>query len=183
MKRDLFYYLMVPLLLVAALLQSTAATRLQVGGVKPDLVLLLVLIGTLIYGSKPALLWAFSGGIALDIFSGGPMGSSSLALMVATLVVGWGQHTLSRFHVLVPLGTTLVGTLLYGVTYVVLLAGVEGLAGFLAWPILTNLRYDLAFLPTLQFIIVPAMLYNTTLMLFITPVLNQVPERPETMNT
>ncbi len=42
MNRGILYYLMVPILLLACLLQSTAASRLQIGGIKPDLVLLLV---------------------------------------------------------------------------------------------------------------------------------------------
>jgi hypothetical protein len=103
MNRGLFYYLMPLLLLFASLLQSTTTNRIQVRGVKPDLVLLLVLVGTLIYGGRSGLLWAFIGGIGLDLFSGGPLGSSSLALIAATLLVGIGHRTLSRYHLLVPL--------------------------------------------------------------------------------
>ena len=183
MNRDLFYYVMSPLLLIASLLQSTAAARIQVGGVKPDLVLLLVLIGTLIYGSRPGIVWAFLGGIALDIFSGGPMGASSLALMAATLVIGLGQRNLSRFNVLVPLGATMIGTLLYGVSYVLLLGWVESAAKFLALSNFRNIQYNLEFWPTLQYIILPALFYNTTLMLFITPLLNRMPERSEALNS
>ena len=90
--------------MLAGLLQSTAAARLEIRGVKPDLVLLLLVLGTLIYGSRSGLVWAFVGGIALDIFSGGPMGASSLALMAAVLVAGLGHRTLSRYNLLVPLG-------------------------------------------------------------------------------
>lgn len=183
MNRDILYYLMLPLLFIASLLQSTAAARIQVGGVKPDLVLLLVVVGTLIYGSKPGIIWAFFGGIGLDIFSGGPMGGSSLALMVATLVVGLGQRTLSRFNILVPTGAALLATLLYGVSYVALLVGVESAAKFLALPNYRSIQYNLEFWPTLQYIILPAVFYNTTLMLFLTPLLNRVPERPEAMNS
>ena len=89
---------------LAALLQSTALTRLAIGGVKPDLVLLLVIVGTLLYGARVGIVWAFVGGLFLDIFSGGPMGSSSLALMAAAAIAGVGHTTLSRFNVLVPLG-------------------------------------------------------------------------------
>lgn len=181
MNRDLLFYLMIPLLFVAALLQSTAAVRLEMGGVKPDLVLLLVVTGVLIYGSRTGVIWAFAGGLALDIFSGGPMGSSCLALMTASLVVGVGQRTLSRFNVLVPLMATVVGTLVYGTTYVAILSWVESIVNFLALPSVSAVRYELAFWPTLQFIIVPALFYNTTVMLFLTPLLNRVPERSEAM--
>jgi rod shape-determining protein MreD len=81
---------MIPLIVVASLFQSTAATRIKIYGVKPDLVLLLVIVGTLIYGSRSGLVWAFIGGLLLDVFSGGPMGASSLALMAAVLLAGVG---------------------------------------------------------------------------------------------
>src|SRR5690554_7566761 len=90
--------MMIPLILMAGLLQSTAATRVKIYGVKPDLVLILLVVGTLIYGSRSGLVWAFIGGLVLDVFSGGPMGASSLALMAAALVAGVGHRTLSRFN-------------------------------------------------------------------------------------
>ena len=93
MAHGLLYYLMIPLLALAALFQSTAAGRLALRGVKPDLVLLLVLIGVLLYGPRIGLVWAFFGGIFLDVFSGGPMGASSLALMAAVFITGLGYRT------------------------------------------------------------------------------------------
>jgi rod shape-determining protein MreD len=188
MNRGWFFYLMPFLLLAASLLQSTAASRIQVRGVKPDLVLLLVVVGTLIYGSREGLLWAFIGGLALDLFSGGPLGSSSLALMAATLVAGVGYSSLSRYHLLVPLSAIALGTLVYGVSYVGILLALEALANF---PALAEVPLDLVrpdldlplwstlFGPTVQYIVLPALFYNTVLMLLITPVLNRVPERQE----
>jgi len=109
------------------------------------------------------------------------MGSSCLALMMASLAVGVGQRTLSRFNVLVPLVATIIGTFVYGTTYVAILSWVESAVNFLALPSVSAVRYELAFWPTLQFIIVPALFYNTTVMLFLTPLLNRVPERSEAM--
>jgi rod shape-determining protein MreD len=167
MNRGALYYAMVPLVLAAGLLQSTAATRLEVRNVKPDLVLLLLIAGTLVYGSRPGLLWAFMGGIALDVFSGGPMGASSLALMAAVLVAGLGHRTLSRYNILVPLGATLLGTVMYGLTYLAVLSALDmfSVAG-----------YQIPFLPTIQYIVVPAAVYNVLLMLLAVPFMNRLPE-------
>lgn len=167
MNRGLFYYLMVPLLLFVCLVQSTAATRLQIGGVKPDLVLLLVLIGTLLYGGRPGIVWAFVGGLGLDVFSGGPLGASSLALMAAALVASLGHRPLSRFNILVPLGAAALGTLTYAGVYLALLA-VLNAAGWFA--------RALSFMDTMRYIVLPAMLYNTALMLLALPLLNRMPE-------
>jgi rod shape-determining protein MreD len=187
MSRTLLYYAMAPLLALASLLQSTAANRMDIGGVKPDLVLLVVIIGTLIYGSRPGMVWAFVGGVALDLFSGGPLGSSSLALMAAALAVGIGQHTLSRYNLLVPIAAGVVGTAIYGATYVGILLFLEALT---RWQALAQINFDLVrpdlplplwstiFWPTMQIIVLPALLYNTTLLLVVTPLLNRVPEGP-----
>lgn len=167
MNRGALYYLMIPLILLAGLLQSTAATRIKIFGVKPDLVLILVVIGTLVYGSRPGLLWAFIGGLVLDVFSGGPMGASSLALMAAALMVGMGHRTLSRYNLLVPIGAMALGTVVYGAAYLALLSVLQ---------YLRVAQHNLPLALTVQNILVPALVYNTTLMILLLPLLNRVPE-------
>ena len=170
MNRGLLYYLMMPLLLAAALLQSATFARLSVAGVKPDAVLLLVIAGTLLYGGRAGVVWAFAGGIALDLFSGGPMGSSSLALMAAALVASLGHRTLSRFNLFVPLGVCVFGTLTYALVYMAILVGLNTLD---LW------SSSLPLAPTLERVVVPMLAYNTALMLIALPLLNRVPEIPE----
>jgi rod shape-determining protein MreD len=177
-RRDIFYYSMIPLLFAAALVQSSMLVRVEVGNVKPDLVLLLVLVGTLIFGGPRGIVWAFIGGIALDLFSGGPMGSSSLALIAAAVVAAPGHHTLSRYNLVVPVGVALAGTFVYGVTYVAVLNAVSVLAGV---PFLSRLGFEeieiaLPFVAMLQYVVLPSMAYNGLIMLLLTPLLNRVPE-------
>ncbi len=167
MNRGILFYVMIPLVLTAGLLQSTAAARLEIRGVKPDLVLLLLVLGTLIYGSRSGLVWAFVGGIALDIFSGGPMGASSLALMAAVMVAGLGHRTLSRYNLLVPLSAIALGTATYGLVYLGILAVLD---------LFAVAPRDVPLLPTIQFIVAPAAIYNVLLMLLFVPFLNRVPE-------
>lgn len=184
MGRSTLYYLMIPLMALAALLQSTALARLAIGGVKPDLVLLLVVIGTLLYGPRIGIVWAFVGGLFLDVFSGGPLGSSSLALMAAAAVAGVGHTTLSRFNVLVPLGAIILGTLVYGLVY-------TGTLYLLDWLIeafdltrfdVNALRRQVPVLETLAAVVLPSIIYNTVLMLLLIPVLNRIPETPEAVS-
>src|SRR5690606_4836208 len=94
-NRGSLYYLLFPLLSVVCLLQATAASQLKIYGVKSALVLLVIVLGALIYGRRPGALWASFGATAMENFSGGPLGSSSLALMAAALVAGVGHRTLS----------------------------------------------------------------------------------------
>lgn len=167
MNRGILFYVMIPLVLVAGLLQSTAATRLEIRGVKPDLVLLLLVLGTLVYGSRSGLIWAFAGGIALDIFSGGPMGASSIALMAAVLVAGIGHRTLSRYNLLVPLTATALATATYGLVYLGILSALD---------LFEVAPREVPLLPTIQYIVAPAAVYNVLLMLVFVPFLNRVPE-------
>lgn len=167
MNRGALYYLMLPLIAAACLFQATAAARIKIYGVKPDLVLILVVIGTLVYGGRAGLIWAFFGGLGLDIFSGGPMGSSSLALMAAALVAGVGHRTLSRFNVIVPVVTMVAATLAYAGAYLGILAVLQ---------YLDVAQHQVPFFATIQNVVVPAVVYNTTLMVILIPFLNRIPE-------
>lgn len=167
MNRGAFYYMMFPLIAAACLLQATAAARIKIYGVKPDLVLLLIVMGTLVYGGRSGLMWAFFGGLGLDIFSGGPMGSSSLALMAAVVVAGFGHRTLSRFNVLVPLLTMVASTVVYAGAYLGILAVLQYLG---------VAHHQVPMLGMVQNVVVPAVVYNTTLMVVLIPFLNRIPE-------
>lgn len=167
MNRGALYYLMLVLLPIAALLQSTALTRMEIRSVKPDLVLLLILVGALVYGGRTAVVWAFGGGLILDIFSGGPMGSSSLALMAAALVAGLGHRTLSRFNIFVPITAAVLGTWIYSLVYLGLLSGLG---------LVQVIPHRFPMWDVIQYTIIPVTLYNTTLLVIATPFLNRVPE-------
>jgi rod shape-determining protein MreD len=159
--------MMLPLIAAACLFQATAAARFKIYGVKPDVVLLLVVIGTLVYGGRAGLVWAFFGGLGLDIFSGGPMGSSSLALMAVALVAGFGHRTLSRFNIFVPLVAMAVGTLVYAGAYLGILAVLQ---------YLDVAEHQVPLWATVQNVVIPALVYNTTLMVILIPFLNRIPE-------
>ena len=180
MPRNLFIYYAMPfIVLFLALLQSTVATQLMIRGVKPDLVLIVIVVATLIYGAQGGLLWAFIGGIGLDLFSGGPFGASSIALMAVTMVAALGYRVLSRYHLFVPLGAASLGTLIYGLVYLGILSGLNRAAQL---PLLASWAIPQHTIPlwaTMQQIVIPAMFYNTTLVLFMTPLLNRIPEQQE----
>lgn len=167
MNRGALYYLMGPLLLFLALLQSTTAARFKVGGVKPDLVLLMVVIGALVYGARPGVLWAFIAGIGLDLFSGGPFGASSLALMASALVASLGHRLFSRYNILVPLSAAALGTLIYATVYLATLGVLE---------VMGTSTLQLPIVETVREIVLPVTVYNTALMFLALPFLNRLPE-------
>lgn len=177
--RDILYYAMAPLLFVAALVQSTMLVRVEIRSVKPDLVLLLVIIATLIYGGRRGVAFAFLGGIALDLFSGGPMGASSLALILTSVAVSPGNSAFSRFNVLVPVGACVMGTVVYGLAYIGVLFALDVLIRlpfFDALNLAPDTTLRLPFMAIVQYTILPSVAYNSAIMLALTPILNWIPE-------
>jgi len=87
-----------PLLTGVALIQTTLLSRVKLWGARPDLMLLVVLVWAVVRGLDEGLVWGFIGGLLIDLFSGGPLAATVLALLTATLLVGqpWGLGIGSR---------------------------------------------------------------------------------------
>lgn len=107
----LTYLLGFPLLLLAAVLQSTVLPQLTFFGGTLNLVLLMALSWTLSGEGLEGVVWGFTGGLFLDMLSGGPLGASSLALVLMTFFAGLTEGRFWRSHVLLPLATALLSAL------------------------------------------------------------------------
>jgi rod shape-determining protein MreD len=129
------------LLCVLALLQSTLLPQLQVLGVQPDLVLLVVVSWSLLRGSEEGMVWALIGGLALDVLSSAQLGVNTLPLLLIGFLTGLWQRGLVRLEVLVPLGAIPIATLVYQGAMVALLK-------LLGWPGTWQAAFRYAILPT-----------------------------------
>ncbi len=90
------------LLLLAGLLQSAFLSQVTLFGVHPNLVLALVVLWGMLRGGRAGLLWAFVGGIELDLYSVTPFGTFTVALLVIALLVGFADALPFRPTALVP---------------------------------------------------------------------------------
>lgn len=138
-------YLAVPLLAGIALLQTTLAPHLSFSGAKPQFVFLAVISWSLLRGGREGIVWAFIGGVMLDLLSGAPFGAMTLPLLLVGYLSGLGEINVFRPNSLLPGVVGLLATLLYNVMVLTLL---QILGQPVAW--------DLAFLH----VILPAMLLN-----------------------
>jgi len=84
----------------------------KVGGVKPDLVLLIVISWSLLRGSREGVLWGLFGGLCLDLFSGAPLGASSIGLMTVGLLAGESEANI-KGTLLLPVFLAPLGTVIY----------------------------------------------------------------------
>lgn len=73
---------------MVALSEATVLPFLRVGNAQPDLTLLVVGAWSLRRGVEEGVIWAFIGGIVLDLLSAGPAAASMFALLGVSLVLG-----------------------------------------------------------------------------------------------
>jgi len=137
----------------AALFELTVGPYLRIGGAQPHFVLVLGIVLAIAVGLEAGLVWAFVGGLALDVLAQRPLGSSSFALL---LCVG---------------GASVLGCLL---------ASVRPIAPVIAVPVL-SLLYSMVLFVTFGALgsplpvsdpvqtVLPSVLYGTVLAVLIGP--------------
>jgi len=113
-------------MLIAALLQATLLSRLRVLGGQPDLVVVIALAWAVLDRGREGLFWAFVGGLCLDLFSGAPIGLSSLALTPIAFFIGLSDAGLYRTNIVIPIVFAGAGALGYHILYAL---GLQFLAG------------------------------------------------------
>jgi rod shape-determining protein MreD len=70
---------------LAAVLESSVFTHLQVGSAQPDLIFAVGIAIAMVMGFESGITWAFVGGISLDLLlPGRPLGSTTLTLLLVT---------------------------------------------------------------------------------------------------
>jgi rod shape-determining protein MreD len=74
--------------LAAALLQGSVVPFIAIGGARPNLVVLFAASWAVAAGAREAVWWAFLGGIAVDLLSGGPLGATAVSALIPVAVIG-----------------------------------------------------------------------------------------------
>ncbi len=137
------------LMLSAVLVQVTWASRLEVAGAFPNLVLLAVIALTWTAGVRSGLVWACVGGLLLDLTAPGPLGPHALALLAGAYATGFWARNLDRESPIHPALAAGVSTVLYSL----ILVGADGLLGLPVPPMRLAIQLTVA-----------ASIYNALLM-------------------
>jgi rod shape-determining protein MreD len=110
----------------AALIELTVVVPyLRVGDAYPHLVLVLGVIWTVASGIEGGLVWAFVGGLVLDVLAQRPIGSTAFALLVAAGGAAVVAQFLSRLRPLVPIVAVAILSLVYSMTSFLLLGALR----------------------------------------------------------
>jgi rod shape-determining protein MreD len=96
-----------------ALLELTVGPYLQVGLAQPHLVLVVGIVVTVAVGLEAGLVWAFVGGLVLDVLAQRPLGSTSFALLLCVGATAVLARVFVRIRPVVPILATLLLSLLY----------------------------------------------------------------------
>lgn len=121
----------IPIFCVAALLQAAVLSHLRVYGGQPDLIVVIVLAWSVLDRGIEGMVWAFVGGIILDLLSGAPLGISALALIPIAYVVGLTEAQVYRNNIGLPILMSVLGAVAYHLIYLILLRFFGGIA--LSW--------------------------------------------------
>lgn len=127
---------------------------MEIGGVHPDLVLVLVIAWTILREFETSLTWALFGGLSLDFVSGAPFGIFTLTMLIVVVVahLSYGRFFDSGFVILI--GFTFPLSVLFN---------------FLALTFLSLLGRPVIWIDAFQAVLFPAALLNTAVMAVVFP--------------
>jgi rod shape-determining protein MreD len=139
---------------VTALLQLTVVRYLRIGDAQPDLVLVFVVTVAVLGDFESALVWAFLGGLMIDLLTPRPLGSTVFTLLTSVGLASLLGRVLDRARNVAPVlavfGLSFVGNSLLLVIY-----------GFIRQPVPV---------PDLLGAFLPGALYSTVVALFVLPI-------------
>ena len=99
---------------IAAVIESSVLTHLQVGSVKPDLVFAVGVAVAMVLGFESGMTWAFTGGLTLDLLlPGRALGSTTLTLVLVTALALLVARAVWPPRIIVVAATSLALTFVY----------------------------------------------------------------------
>ncbi|MDX2075614.1 MAG: rod shape-determining protein MreD [bacterium] len=141
-----------PILIVAAVLQATFMPQIRLLGGSPDLVFLVVLAWSINAELDSSVVWAFVGGISLDLLSYAPLGTSTIGIVVMVFVISGIGQQVYRIGFVLLIGSVLIGSFFQQLSIMI---------------ILTFTGYSVDWGLSLGYVVAPTIFYN---LVFILPI-------------
>jgi cell shape-determining protein MreD len=104
-------YLSPLLAVVIGIVHAGLAPVIVVGELKPNLVLVAVVLVTALFGFLPGITWAFAAGLTANLLVGDPLGSVPLVLLVVAAMVAGGARILGGLIWIYPVAAAFVGSI------------------------------------------------------------------------
>lgn len=105
-------YLSPLLAVVVGIVHAGLAPVIVIFGVKPNLVLVAVVLVTCIAGFLPGITWAFVAGLTANLLVGEPLGSVPLVLLLVAVLVAGGSRVVGGLVWIYPVAAAFIGSIL-----------------------------------------------------------------------
>ncbi|HET8776931.1 MAG TPA: rod shape-determining protein MreD [Candidatus Limnocylindria bacterium] len=103
-------YLSPLLAVIVGILHASLSPMIVIGGVKPNLVLVAVVLVTAIIGFMPGITWAFVAGLTANLLVGEPLGSVPLTMLLVAVLTAGGGRVLGRMVWIYPVLAAFAGS-------------------------------------------------------------------------
>ena len=151
---------------LAAILQSTILPHFAILGVKVNLVLLLVTSWSIRRGIESGLPWALIGGVAIDVLSAGPFGSSIVTFGIAAVIAGSVGPRFRQTSILLPFTLIPLISIISTLTSAFIM---QAVGHTISWPIIVAT------------VILPSAVLDTLAILLVYPVVSVADHRLSTV--
>jgi len=138
-------YISIVILGLAAIFQSTFLPQIRILGGRPDLVFLIVIAWSFNARLEEAVVWAFVGGIAQDLLSDAPTGTSVLGMLIIIFAINGITRQLYRINLLFIAAVIFVGSL----TQQLIVMSIIALTG-----------HQIDFVDNFSYVALPTVVYN-----------------------
>jgi rod shape-determining protein MreD len=145
-------WLSFPILILAAILQVTFMPQIRILDGTPDLVFLFVFAWSVNAPLETGVTWAFVGGIARDLLSATPLGTSTIGLLLIVFAISQVRGQVYGVGFTLFIGFVIAGTFVELVTMMIVLAATG---------------YPINLIETFTTMILPTVAYN---LLFVGPI-------------
>lgn len=152
------YVILGAALFLSLTLEATLFTHLTLHGIKPDLLLVLVIIFSLFRGSVPGAQLGFVYGLVEDLLLGNYIGLNAACKMLVGYVIGWIGKRFFKDNLLVPVLSVFTGTLGFLLLYLLLFSLVTGGS---AWGAFSDMALPLCLYNTLLGLLLYRPLYRS----------------------
>ena len=104
-------YLSPLLAVIVGILHASLSPAIVIGGVRPNLVLVAVVLVTSVIGFLPGITWAFIAGLTANLLVGEPLGAVPLTMLLVAVLTAGGGRLLGRMVWIYPVLAALAGSI------------------------------------------------------------------------
>jgi rod shape-determining protein MreD len=104
-------YLSPLLAVVVGIVHAGLAPVIVIAGVKPNIVLVAVVLVTCIAGFMPGITWAFVAGLTANLLVGEPLGSVPLVLLLVAVLIAGGNRVMGGLVWIYPVAAAFIGSI------------------------------------------------------------------------